>query len=108
MGPPMCNCTSEVALRLPGTTDTSAPLWQPRHHFVELLEVAIADLDGAAGVAVVDGHGKTKCIADALLQRDRVGIFCLAAAGGPRLLRLAFRHALFMCQRLGLADVQPL
>ena len=86
----------------------AAPLRQPPHHFVELFEVAIADLDGAAGVAVIDGHGKTERVADALFQRDRVGIFCLAAAARPRLLRLALRHALFMRQRLGLAYVQPL
>ena len=54
---------------------TSAALRQPPHHLVELFEVAVADLDGAAGVAVADGHGKTERIADALFQRDRVGIF---------------------------------
>src|SRR5207247_1707555 len=80
----------------------SAPLRQPPHHLVELFEVAVADLDGAAGVAVVDGHGKTERIAHPLFQRDRVGILDLptAAAG---LLRLALRHALFMCQCLCLA-----
>src|SRR5437868_760718 len=84
---------------------TLLPL-QPPHYFVELFEVAIADLDGAAGVAVVHGHGKTKRVADALLQRDRVGILGLpATAARPRLLRLALRHALFMRQRFGLAYV---
>src|SRR5882724_3031632 len=52
----------------------SAPLRQPAHHLVELFEVAIADLDGATGVAVVDGHSETECIADPLFQRDCVGI----------------------------------
>src|SRR5206468_11516284 len=89
-------------------TRRSAPLRQPSHHLVELFEVAVADLDGAAGVAVVDGHGKTEGIADALLQGNRVGIFCLPAAAAPSLLRLAFRDTLFMRQLLGLAYVEPL
>jgi hypothetical protein len=55
---------------------------------------------------VVHGHGKTKRVADALLQRDRVGSFCLATAARPRLLRLALRHAIFMRQRFGLAYVE--
>src|SRR5512146_180504 len=82
--------------------------FQPPHHLIELFEVAIADLDGAAGVAVVDAHGKTERIADALLQRNRVGIFCLTAAAAAGLLRLALRDALLVRQRLGLADVQTL
>src|SRR3569832_1723391 len=80
--------------------------FQPAHYLVELFEVAVADLDGAAGVAVADGYGETERVADAFLKRDRVGIFCLAATTCPRLLRLAFRDAFLMRQRLGLADVE--
>src|SRR5439155_18524508 len=66
----------------------SISLRQPAHHLVELLEIAVADLNGAAGIAVVDGHSKTERIADALFQRDRVGILDLPAAAAS-LLRLA-------------------
>ena len=34
--------------------------FQPSHYLIELFEVAVTDLDGAAGIAVVDGHGKTE------------------------------------------------
>ena len=53
---------------------------QPPHHFVELFEIAVADLHAAAGIAVVDADGKPERVADAFLQRDRVGILHLAAA----------------------------
>ena len=58
-------------------TRSAASLRQPPHHLVELFEVAVADLDGAAGIAVIDGDGEAERIADALLQRDRVGILAL-------------------------------
>ena len=80
-------------------------LRQPPHHLVELLEVAVADLHGAAGIAVIDGDGEAERVADALFQRERVGVLGLAAAAA-RLLRLALRHALVMRQRLGLAHVE--
>src|SRR5690349_24382798 len=76
-------------------TSLAAPR-QPPHHLVELLEVAVADLHAAAGIAMVDADVQPERIGDALLQRDCIGILGLAAAGGPRFLRLAFRHALFM------------
>src|ERR1700738_2618177 len=78
-------------------------LIQSPHHLVQLIEVAIANVDGAAGVAVIDIDRKSQRVADALFQRDRVGILGLAAT---RLLRLGFRHALAMRPRLGLASVQ--
>src|SRR5580700_2068400 len=81
---------------------------QPPHHLVELLEVAVADLHAAAGVAMVDADVEPERIGDALLERDGVGVLGLTAAGGARLLRLALRHALFMRQRLGLPHVEPL
>ena len=61
------------------TTELTA-LRQPPHHFVELFEVAVADLNGAAGIAMVDGHGKPERVADAFFQRQRIRILRLAAA----------------------------
>src|SRR5882757_8102309 len=58
---------------------------QPPQNFVELFEVAVADVHGATAVAVIDADGKPERIADAFLERDRVGVFHLATA---RLLRL--------------------
>src|SRR5215475_4899796 len=83
----------------------SATPRQPPHHLVELLEVAVADLHASAGIAVVDADSEPERIGNALFQRDGVGVLGLATAAGPRLLRLALRHALFMRERLGLADV---
>ena len=58
---------------------------------------------------MVDRHGEAERVADTLLQRQRVRIFLLCcAAAGPRLLRLALRHALLVRQRFGLADVEAL
>src|SRR4029079_19451063 len=68
-------------------------------------EVAIADLDATAGIAMIDGYAKAERVADAFFQLQRIGVFGLAAA---RLLRLALGHALDMRQRLGLTDVEPL
>src|SRR6185437_16377015 len=96
------DCFASLAM-----TSLAAPR-QPPHHLVELLEVAVADLHGAAGIAMVDTNSEPERIGDALLQRDGVGILGLAAAGSPRFLRLAFRHALFMRQRLGLAHIEAL
>ena len=76
---------------------------QPPHDLVELIEVAVADVHGAAGIAVIDADRKAERVADALFQRDRVGVLHLAAA---RLLRLALRHALDMRQRFGLAHIE--
>src|ERR1700745_4157060 len=88
----------------PGMTKfSSATPRQPPHHLVELLEVAVADLHGAAGIAMVDADGQAQRVADALLQRDRVGVLLLGCAA--RLLCLSCRHALVMRQRLGLAHV---
>src|SRR5690242_5150821 len=84
----------EPVFRLDHAQEKLTALRQALHHVVELLEAAIADLDGAAGIAVMYRDGQTERVADALLQRDGVGIFRLGA--GPRLLRLAFRHAFFM------------
>src|ERR1700761_642196 len=91
----------------PGMTKfkLTAPREAP-HHFVELLEVAVADLHRAAGVAVIDADVEPERIRDALLQRDRVGILCLA--GTACLLRLALRYAFDMRERLGLAHVEAL
>src|ERR1700757_2767031 len=80
-------------------------LRQPLHDLVELLEIAVADLDGAAGIAVMDRDAKSERIADALFQRQRIGVLGTAAARA-RLLRLALRHALHMRELFGLADVE--
>src|SRR5271165_2615455 len=42
---------------------------QPAQNLVELLEIAVADVNGTAGVAVVDTDRKAKRVADPLLQR---------------------------------------
>src|SRR6202171_226085 len=76
---------------------------QSPHNLVELFEVAVADVHGAAGIAVIDVDHKAERIADAFFQRDRIGIFHLAAA---RFLGFALRHTLDMCQRLGLAHIE--
>src|ERR1700719_3634090 len=78
---------------------------QPSHDLIELVEVTIADVHDAPGIAVIDADGKPERVADASLQCGRVGILYLAA---PRLLRLALRHALDMGQRFGLAHVETL
>src|SRR6266850_6376483 len=80
--------------------EKSAPLVQPSQDLVELFKVPVADLYGAAGIAVIDADRKAERVAHALFQRDRVGGFDLAAA---RLLRLALGHTLDMRQLLGLA-----
>src|SRR5258705_11962149 len=106
-----CQCAERVGYKIAKTTPCkvgappSASLRQPSHHLVELFEVSVADLDGAAGIAVADAHGKTERVAHALFQRDRIGILRLAPAAAAGLLRLALRHALLVRQRLGLADV---
>src|ERR1700751_802869 len=94
--PPWTRATREDGLSL---------LAQPSHDVVELIEIAIADMHGAAGIAVIDADGEPKRIADALLQCHRVRVLYLAAA--PRLKRLARGHALDMRQRLGLTHVEP-
>src|SRR5580700_6602704 len=86
-----------------GEVRKSASLFQPSDNLVELVEIAVADMHGAAGAAVVDVDRQPKRVADPLLQRDRIGILQLAAA---RLLRLALGHALDMRQRLGLANIE--
>src|ERR1700738_1672804 len=89
--------------RLEGWRRKLASLIQPSQNLVELFKVAVADVHGTAGIAVIDADRQPKRVADALLQRDRIGIFHLAAA---RLLRLALWHALDMRQRLGLTHVE--
>ena len=79
---------------------------QAPHHVVELIEAAVVDRDAAAGIAVVDRHGKTERVADAFLQCDRIRVLDLGAAGAARLLRLALRHAFFMRHRFGLSHVE--
>ena len=74
-----------LALRANPERQSAAPR-QPPHHLVKLLEVAVADLHRAAGIAVVDADGKPERVADPLLERDRVGILGL---GGCRAARLA-------------------
>src|SRR5947209_6156981 len=81
----------------------SAPPRQPPHHFVELFQVAVADLDAAAGIAVMNGDGETERVADAFFQRQRIRILDLAAAC---FLRLALGHALVMRQGFRLTDVE--
>ena len=57
--------------------DSSAPFVQPPHDLVELLEFAVADVHGAAGIAVIDADREPERVADALFQRDRIGSFAL-------------------------------
>ena len=78
-------------------------LIQSPHDLIELIEVAVADVHGAAGIAVIDIDRKAERVADALFQRDRVGVFRLAAA---RLLGFANRNTLDMRQRFGLAHIE--
>ena len=59
----------------------------------------------AAGITVIDVDRKSKRVADPLFQRDRVGVFHLAAA---RLLRFTNRNTLDMRQRFGLAHIEAL
>src|ERR1700754_4305298 len=77
--PPQAGEVQEGRPRLPRRV-------QPSQNLVELFELAIADVHGAAAFAMIDADGKPERIADAFLERDRVGILHLAAA---RLLRLS-------------------
>src|SRR5258708_24984567 len=78
---------------------------QPPHNLVELFEITVAEVHGAAGIAVIDADREPERVAYALFQRDRIRVLCLAAA---LLLRFALRHALDMRQRLGLRHVEAL
>jgi hypothetical protein len=69
----------------------SDALIQSPHDLIELIEVAVADVHGAAGIAVIDIDREAERVADALFQRDRVGVFGLAAT---RLLGFANRNTL--------------
>src|SRR4029079_3524454 len=95
------DCFASLAMTLRGF---SGALLQPPHHFVELFEVAIADLEATARIAMIDGYAKAERVADAFFQLQRIGVFGLA---GARLLRLALRHAFVMRQRFSLTDVEP-
>src|SRR5882724_10319607 len=44
---------------------------QPPHHLVELVEAAVTDLHGTAGIAMIDVDVQPERIGDAFLQRDR-------------------------------------
>src|SRR5262245_47951555 len=88
------------------TVGLNATLREPLHDLVELIEVAVADLDRAAGVAVTDGDLEPERVTDALLEVDRIRVLLLGPAA--RLLRLALGHALLMRERFGLAHVEPL
>src|SRR5450432_3595961 len=76
---------------------------QPSQNLVELFEIAVLDVHGTAGSAMVDADAEPENIAHALFQRQRVGIFHFAA---PRLLRFALRYAFVMGERLRLARVK--
>src|ERR1700722_3482915 len=78
---------------------------QPAHDLVELIEIAVADVHGTAGVAMIDVDREPKGIAKPLLERDRIGVFHGAAA---RLLGFAYGYALDMRQRLGLTHIEAL
>ena len=54
---------------------------QPPHHFVELIEAAVADGERAAALAVFDGDAEAERVGNALLQRQRVGVVCALPAG---------------------------
>src|SRR5579859_1501243 len=90
------NTTARFRVRAdarPGmTSPKSAAPRQPPHHLVELFEIAVADLHGAAGITMIDADAQAQRIGHALLQSDSVGVLGLAAAA--RLLRLPLRHAL--------------
>src|ERR1700721_315685 len=78
---------------------------QSPHDLVELIEVAVADVNGAAGITVFDADRKAERVADPLFQCDRVGVLHLAAA---RLLGFANRNTLDMRQCLGLTHVEAI
>src|SRR5690242_3337001 len=90
-------------LNSPNTPLLPLPAAQPPQDIVELLERGVADVHGAAGIAVVDADAEAEDIADLALERERVGI--LLRAAGARLLWFR-RHAFLMCELLGLAHAQ--
>src|SRR5579862_1711689 len=49
--------------------------FQPAHHFVELIEAAIADRQRTATAAVVDTNREPERIGQAFFQRQRIGVF---------------------------------
>src|SRR5207247_8651172 len=50
----------------------SVPFIQPPHDVIELLEVAVADVHGAPGIAVIDTDRSPERAAHALFQRARI------------------------------------
>ena len=54
--------------------------FQLGHDLVELIEVAVADVHGAAGLPVVDTDSQAQRVADPFFQRHRIRVFLLAAA----------------------------
>src|SRR5258706_3236159 len=83
----------------------SAALIQPAHNLVERFEITVADVHGSAGISVIDADSEPELVAEALFQRDRIRVLCLAAS---RLLRFARLHALDSRQRLLLTHVDAL
>ena len=55
---------------------------------------------------MADAHREPEHVADALFQRDRVGVLGRRRRDRARLLRLARRHAFFVRQRFGLPHVE--
>ena len=50
-------------------------LFQTAQHLVELIEIAIADAQNSAALAVIDADHEAERIRNALFQRDEIGIF---------------------------------
>jgi hypothetical protein len=76
---------------------------QPSYDIVKLIEVAVADVDDAPGLVMIDADGKSERVTHGFFQRHRVGILCLAAS---RLLRFALRNTFDMGQGFGLPHIE--
>ena len=80
-----------------------ALLLQPAQHFIELIEVAIADAEHAAAAAIVDADGKAERIGYALFQRNQIGVLFR-----PRAVTYGhWRRPLRSCRRLRAPSLRP-
>src|SRR5262245_27006821 len=77
-------------------------LLQPPQHVVELIEIAILNLQHAALAAVIDPHGEAERIRQPALERNRIGILHRALLD-----RLARVRRTLLRQRLDLSNVEP-
>src|SRR5271170_7361276 len=56
-------------------SSTSVLLFQPTQHVVELIEIAVADGENAAALAMIDADSQTERVGNALFKRDHIGVF---------------------------------